>query len=88
VRPDEVAEVILGHPSVEDATVLGVEDPEWGERVCALVVLCDGDEVDIEGYCSERLAGYKRPRTVVSVDEIPRTPSGTVEKDAARDIFG
>jgi O-succinylbenzoic acid--CoA ligase len=88
VRPDEVAEVILGHPSVEDAAVLGVEDPEWGERVCALVVLCDGDEVDIEGYCSERLAGYKRPRTVVSVDEIPRTPSGTVEKDAARDIFG
>jgi O-succinylbenzoic acid--CoA ligase len=87
VSPDEVADIVLKHPSVEDAAVFGVEDHEWGQRVCALVVAGDGDEEpDIEEFCSERLAAYKRPRTVVFVDQIPRTPSGTVDRDEARDL--
>jgi len=87
VSPDEVTNAILEHPRVEDAAVFGVEDSDWGERVCALVVAGDGDdEIDFEEFCSERLAAYKRPRTVAFVDEIPRTASGTVDRDAARDL--
>ncbi|MDY6775568.1 MAG: o-succinylbenzoate--CoA ligase [Halobacteria archaeon] len=88
VNPNEVTEILLEHPRLEDAGVIGVDDEEWGERICALVVPVDGDEVDVRGYCRERLAGYKCPRTVAFVDEIPRTESGTVDRAAARGLLG
>ncbi len=88
VSPDEVASVILEHPRVKEAAVLGVEDLDWGEKVCALVVARDGDKkVSIKEHCADRLAGHKRPRTYVFVDEIPRTASGTVDREAARDLI-
>ncbi|XGI83476.1 o-succinylbenzoate--CoA ligase [Halorutilales archaeon Cl-col2-1] len=87
VNPNEVTELLLEHPRLEDAAVIGVDDEEWGERICALVVPVDEDEVDVRGYCRERLAGYKCPRTVAFVDEIPRTESGTVDRAAARGLL-
>jgi len=90
VHPGEVVDVLRGHPGVRDAAVVGLDDEEWGERVGALVVPADGTELsadDVEAHCEGRLAGYKRPRTVEFADELPRTASGTVEREAVREIL-
>jgi O-succinylbenzoic acid--CoA ligase len=73
---------------VADVAVVGLTDEEWGERVAALVV--PGAEADLsasalEAHCRDRLAGYKVPRTIQFADEVPRTDSGTVDRDAVRD---
>lgn len=88
VHPGEVEDTLRDHPSVRDVTVVGVEDPEWGQRVAALVVA--GSELDpgtLEAHCRERLAGYKCPRTILFADELPRTASGTIDREAVRDQF-
>jgi len=90
VHPGEVVAVLRDHPGVRDAAVVGLDDEEWGERVGALVVPEDGAELsvgDVEAHCEGRLAGYKRPRTVGFADELPRTASGTVEREAVREIL-
>ncbi|SIR83476.1 class I adenylate-forming enzyme family protein [Natronorubrum thiooxidans] len=94
VDPGEVLETVRSHPAVEDAAVVGLDDSEWGERVGALVVPADGDgrdgdaELDLESvleHCETRLAGFKRPKTIGVVDTLPRTASGTVDREAVRD---
>ncbi|MEE6209146.1 o-succinylbenzoate--CoA ligase [Salarchaeum sp. III] len=88
VHPAEVMDVLRDHPAVREAAVVGVDDPEWGERVAALVV-ADGD-VDAEtlqAFCRERLAAYKVPRTVAFADDLPRTASGTVDRAAVRETL-
>ncbi len=87
VDPGEVVAVLREHPAVHEAAVVGLDDPEWGERVAALVVPADGGDStaeEIEGHCRERLAGFKLPRTVAFADELPRTASGTVDRGAVR----
>lgn len=87
VEPGEVVDVLRSHPGVRDAAVVGVPDDEWGERVGALVVPAS-EEVTrhvIEEYARERLAGFKLPRIVAFADELPRTVSGTVKRDAVRE---
>jgi O-succinylbenzoic acid--CoA ligase len=87
VDPGEVADVLRSHPGVRDVAVVGVPDAEWGERVSALVVpeTDELDRTDLEAYARERLAGFKLPRAVAFADELPRTVSGTVERDAVRE---
>ncbi|MFC7129584.1 o-succinylbenzoate--CoA ligase [Haloferax chudinovii] len=89
VDPGEVAAVLRDHPGVGDAVVLGVSDSEWGERVAALVVPADPenppDDDDLDDFCRERLAGFKCPRLVATADELPRTVSGTVDREAVRE---
>jgi len=90
VHPGEVTDVLREHPNIVDAAVLGIPDPEWGERVGALVVPEDGAAVspaDVWAFCEGRLAGFKRPRTVAVVDSLPRTASDTVDRDAAREVL-
>ncbi len=85
VYPSEVEAVLRSHPAVEDACVVGVPDAEWGQRVAAMVALRAGATVsaaDLIAYSRERLAGYKQPRTVVFVDELPQTASGKVQRRA------
>lgn len=84
VFPREVSDVIRAHPAVEDAAVVGIEDPEWGERVGALVVAGDGSVDELESYVRERLAAYKVPKTWAFAPDLPRTPSGTIDRDAVR----
>ena len=87
VDPGEVSDVLCGHPDLEAATVVGLPDPEWGERVAALVVPeedCPAVE-DVLEHCDGQLAGFKRPKTIGFVEELPRTASGTVDREAVRE---
>ncbi len=79
VMPAEVEAVLLSHPGVADAAVVGRPDPEWQEAVCALVVLAEGTGVGEEAlrdHCASSLAGYKVPKQVDFVSSLPRTASG------------
>ena len=88
VDPGEVVDALREHPDVEDAAVVGLDDEQWGERVAALLVPAEGAEIDtaaLEPFLRDRLAGFKLPRTVGVADELPRTVSGTVEREAVRE---
>jgi O-succinylbenzoic acid--CoA ligase len=89
VDPNEVAAVIRDHPTVRDVAVVGLDDPEWGERVAALVATDSSDEDlspdAIREHCAGRLTGYKHPWTVGFAAELPRTESGTVDREAVRE---
>ncbi len=97
VDPGEVVEALRDHPKIRDAAVIGLDDPEWGERVAALVAPEDAanerDAVEtldadaVREHCRERLAGYKLPRTVAFADALPRTASGTVDRERVREAL-
>jgi acyl-CoA synthetase (AMP-forming)/AMP-acid ligase II len=87
----EVEEVVYTHPSVSEAAVIGLPDPAWGENVTAVVVLREGataTERDIIAVCADRLAGFKKPKRVVFVDELPKNVSGKILKRELRDQLG
>jgi O-succinylbenzoic acid--CoA ligase len=87
VAPADVVDALRDHPDVADAAVVGVPDDEWGERVAALVVPREGADLaasTLAEHCRARLAGYKVPRTIRFADAIPRTASGTVDREAVR----
>jgi fatty-acyl-CoA synthase len=81
VYPSEVEGVIGAHPKVKDVAVVGLPDEKWGERVQAVVVLQVGAEAtqsELDAWCKERLAAYKRPRayTFLAEEEMPRSATG------------
>ncbi len=94
VYPSEVENAISAHPCVQEVCVIGVPDEKWGEAVKAIVVLKDDyaetDErkQEIMTYCKERMAGYKRPKSVdfIAFDDIPRTATGKVIYGALREL--
>ena len=86
VDPETVAAAIREHPDIEDAAVVGLPDPEWGERVAALVV-GGVDPKAVEAHCRDRLAAFEVPKTIAVADELPRTASGTVDRDAVEEIL-
>ena len=90
VSPEEVEQAIMSHPNVDDAAVIGVPDVEWGEEVRAVVVAGGAGltEDELMRHCNERLAGFKRPRSVVFVDELPRNVMGKVMKRDLRELYG
>ena len=87
IGPAEVEAALLLDAAVAECAVVGLPDPEWGEAVTAVVAPRQGARVDpdeIVELCRRELAGYKKPRRVVFVDEIPRNPSGKVLKRVLR----
>jgi fatty-acyl-CoA synthase len=87
IYPREIEEVLFTHPAIEDAAVLGVPDSIWGENVKAFITLKPGADLSAEeviSFCKERLAGYKKPKLVEFIPEIPRNPSGKALKRELR----
>ena len=91
ISPEEVESVLHSHPKVEEASVIGVTDPEWGQEPRAVVVLKKGETAtseEIIEYCRSKLAGFKRPRSVVFLDALPRNPMGKVLRKKLREDYG
>ena len=85
IYPREAEDVLIVHPSVMDVGVVGVPDDDMGERVVAFVQLIDGADVpagELLAWCRDRLTHYKCPTEVRFVDELPRLPTGKLQKRA------
>ena len=91
ISPEEVENVLYSHPKVEEAAVIGVSDLEWGQIPKAVVVLKKGVTAtpeEIMEYCRAQLASYKRPRSVIFVNELPKTATGKILRRVLRDQYG
>ena len=87
VYPAEIENALLNVPGVREAAVIGVPDEKWGESGRAFVVLDPGAEVtgeQVRAQLKDRLAGYKLPREVVVVEQLPRTTTGKLQKQLLR----
>ncbi len=93
VYPSEIEEVISSLPDIFDVAVISKPDEKWGEMVQAVVIRTPGSEIDektITDHCKDKLAGYKRPKKIIFIeqDEMPRTPTGKILHRKLRDIYG
>jgi acyl-CoA synthetase (AMP-forming)/AMP-acid ligase II len=90
IASSEVERVVYQLPEVAEAAVIGLPDPEWGERPVAVVVTRPGATLDLpalQAHCARHLAGFKVPRALFLRDDLPRNPSGKVLKRVLRDEY-
>ncbi len=90
VYPSEVENVLVKHPSILEAAVVGIPDEHWGEKVHASLVTRQGAQVSVEdllGFCKDKLAGYKRPRSIEIVAELPKSPTGKILRRKVRERY-
>ena len=91
IAPAEVEDVLLTHPAVRDAAVVGLPDEEWGQRICAVVVVSEADAADeaiaeqVREYAASKLRSSRAPSSVLIWPELPYTPTGKLLR---RDIIG
>jgi fatty-acyl-CoA synthase len=93
VYPSEVENCIGGHPKVKDVAVIGIPHEKWGEAVHAVIILKEGQEAtekEIIEWCRDKIAGYKRPKSVsfIREEEMPRTATGKILHRLLRERFG
>jgi fatty-acyl-CoA synthase len=88
----EIEDVVDAHPKVREVAVIGVPHPRWVETPLAVIVPSDPEdpptEQEIESWCRERLASYKKPDAIRIIDELPRNVSGKILKTELRERFG
>jgi len=90
IYPREVEEVLYQHPAILEATVIGIPDPYWVERVHAIVVTKKGASTTAEeliAFCKKHIAGYKAPKSVEFIDSLPKNPSGKILKRELREKY-
>ncbi|MFB7555953.1 acyl-CoA synthetase [Streptomyces brevispora] len=93
IYPAEIESALLTHPAVADAAVFGIPHADWGEEVRAVVEAAEGQQpgdalaADILAHCAERLAGYKRPKTLGFITTMPRDPNGKLYKRRLREPY-
>ncbi|MFF3176688.1 acyl-CoA synthetase [Streptomyces sp. NPDC057900] len=93
IYPAEIESELLTHPAVADAAVFGIPHADWGEEVRAVVEVAEGYPegdalaAEILGHCAERLAGYKRPKTLGFITTMPRDPNGKLYKRRLREPY-
>jgi acyl-CoA synthetase (AMP-forming)/AMP-acid ligase II len=88
ISPREIDEVLLAHPAIAEAVCFGVPHPTWGEEVAAAVVLREPvSEADLQAFCKERLADYKRPKQIHITEAIPRTATGKIQRRVVAQAF-
>lgn len=90
IYPAELEDILIRHPAIKDVAIIGVPDPKYLETVCAVIVPKPGSQLtkeEVIRYSREHLAGYKTPRHVVFVQELPRTPSGKITKFKLREMY-
>jgi acyl-CoA synthetase (AMP-forming)/AMP-acid ligase II len=90
VDPAEVEDILRSHPGLDDVSVVGVPDTEWGEVVAAAAVRRPGaypDPAELQTLARARLASSKIPRLVVFLDELPRNANGKVDREKIRGFF-
>ncbi|MGN5631980.1 acyl-CoA synthetase, partial [Streptomyces sp. AC154] len=93
IYPAEIESELLTHPAVADAAVFGIPHADWGEEVRAVVEAAEGYAegdalaAEILGHCADRLAGYKRPKTLGFITTMPRDPNGKLYKRRLREPY-
>jgi acyl-CoA synthetase (AMP-forming)/AMP-acid ligase II len=89
VYPAEIEGVLMTHPQISEAAVIGQNSARWGESPLAIVVRTDAalNAAEVIEYCRGKLAGFKQPKGVEFIDEIPRNPSGKILKRVLREQF-
>ena len=90
IYPKEIENVIVTHPKVKEAVVIGVPDEKWGEAVKAIVVPKEGFSVqadEIIEYCKEHMASFKKPKSVDFIKEMPRNPYGKIQKNTLKELY-
>ncbi len=90
IFPNEIEQILYQHPSVAEAAVIGVPDKEWGEAVKACVALKQGrqaTEEDLINFCKDRMASYKKPRSIDFLSELPKNAQGKILRRELREKY-
>ncbi len=91
VFPIEVEEVLYDHPAIKDICIIGIPDEKWGNTIRAVAVLKEGmtlNETELIDWCVGKMAGYKKPRSVVFIEKMPISPVGKVQRGKIRKLYG
>jgi long-chain acyl-CoA synthetase len=91
VYPAEVEKVVLEHPLIEEASVIGVPDKQWGEAIKAICVLRKGkslEEAELIEFVGKRIARFKKPKHILFVSKLPKTEDGSIDRQKIKVIHG
>jgi len=91
IYPQEIERVLYTHPKIADAAVIGIPDEIWGESVRAVITVKAGEKMtedEVIEFCKEHLASYKKPKSIIFVDALPKNPLGKVSKKELRAMYG